>query len=170
MLCARQHLHPHVKMEGYRPEDKLVAFTSCHAHYTIKRGAFMMGLGMNNVVYVAVDKDGHMCPSALEDAIKKCIQEGKKPFYVNATAGTTVLGVYDPIDACADVCQKYNMWLHVDGALGASALMSPTHKHLMKGVNRADSVTWCLHKMLGMNQQCSAFISRHNNILKKTNS
>jgi glutamate/tyrosine decarboxylase-like PLP-dependent enzyme len=125
---------------------------------------------MNNVVYVAVDKDGHMCPSALEDAIKKSISEGKKPFYVNATAGTTVLGVYDPIEACADVCKKYNMWLHVDGALGASALMSPTHKHLMKGVHRADSVTWCLHKMLGMNQQCSAFISRHNNILKKTNS
>ena len=58
------------------------------------------------------------------------------PYLVNATAGSTVLGAYDPLDAIADICQKYKLWMHVDGAWGASALLSRKHKGLMKGIER----------------------------------
>jgi len=168
MLCARFKKFPKTKFEG-NGNLELVAFTSVHSHYTIKRGAFMMGIGMNNVVNVGVKEDGRMDVDALEKAIQKSIQEGKTPFMVNATSGTTVLGVFDPIDEISKVCKKYDIWLHVDAALGGAVLFSKKYKHHMKGVELADSVCWCFHKMLGMNQQASIFLSQHENILKQTN-
>jgi glutamate/tyrosine decarboxylase-like PLP-dependent enzyme len=169
LLCARARLFPYTKLEGMRDSDKLVAFTSVHSHYTIKRAAFMMGIGMNNVVNVPVGPDGKMDTQLLEAAVRKAIADGKKPFFVNSTAGSTVLGIFDPIPAIADICEKYNMWLHVDGALGGAVLLSQDKRRLLKGVERADSLCFCLHKMLGFNQQCSVFLSKHENVLKNTN-
>jgi len=91
------------------------------------------------------------------------------PLAVNATAGSTVLGIFDDMNAIADVCEKHKVWLHVDGAWGASVLVSNKWKHLMSGVERADSVAWALHKMMGINQQCSAILMKRPNILKKVN-
>jgi glutamate/tyrosine decarboxylase-like PLP-dependent enzyme len=65
----------------------------------------------------------------------------------------------------ADVCQKHGVWLHVDGAWGGSVLVSKKWRHKMAGVERADSVTWCLHKMMGINQQCAAFLTKESHLL-----
>uniref|UniRef100_A0A3Q3JWR7 Glutamate decarboxylase like 1 n=1 Tax=Monopterus albus TaxID=43700 RepID=A0A3Q3JWR7_MONAL len=86
--------------------------------------------------------------------------EGAVPFMVNATAGTTVLGAFDPIEEIADICEKYNLWLHVDACWGGAALMSDRHKHLLKGIHRVNSVAWNPHKMLMVSLQCSAFLVR----------
>ena len=83
-----------------------------------------------------------------------------------ATEGTTVFGAFDPINALADVCAKYGLWLHVDSAWGGGVLMSRKHRHLMAGVERADSVTWNPHKLLGVPQQCSVILCRHQGLLK----
>ncbi|XP_059909808.1 acidic amino acid decarboxylase GADL1-like isoform X3 [Gadus macrocephalus] len=85
---------------------------------------------------------------------------GAVPFMVSATAGTTVLGSFDPIEELADVCEEHNLWLHVDACWGGAALLSNKHKHLLKGVQRAHSVAWNPHKMLMAGQQCSAFLVR----------
>ncbi|XP_053907644.1 cysteine sulfinic acid decarboxylase isoform X4 [Cuculus canorus] len=79
---------------------------------------------------------------------------GRKP------SGTTVLGAFDPLGAIADICQRHNLWLHVDAAWGGSALLSGKHRHLLDGIERADSVAWNPHKMLTVGQQCSAFLLR----------
>jgi glutamate/tyrosine decarboxylase-like PLP-dependent enzyme len=63
------------------------------------------------------------------------------------------------------VCQKHGVWLHVDGAWGGSVLVSKKWRHKMAGVERADSVTWCLHKMMGINQQCAAFLTKESHLL-----
>jgi glutamate decarboxylase len=106
----------------------------------------MIGLGMDNMVKVACDKTGAMLSSALKEAIKDAKAAGKTPFYVGATAGSTVLGSYDPFNALADVCHdaenNNNIWLHVDGAWGGAALLSAKHRHLMAGSERADSFCW----------------------------
>lgn len=78
------------------------------------KAAHWIGLGTENLIEVATDDSGQMIPSELEKAIKKSTEEGKKPFFVNATCGTTVLGAFDPLESLADVCSKYNLWLHVD--------------------------------------------------------
>ncbi|XP_042279589.1 acidic amino acid decarboxylase GADL1-like [Thunnus maccoyii] len=101
-----------------------------------------------------------MIPSALEELIKAAKSEGALPFMVNATAGTTVLGAFDPIEEIADICEKHDLWLHVDACWGGAALMSKKHKHLLKGIHRANSVAWNPHKMLMACLQCSALLVR----------
>lgn len=65
-----------------------------------------------------------------------CIFQGYEPYFVNATAGTTVLGVYDPLTEISEVCKRHGLWLHVDGAWGGSAAISKTYRHLVKGIER----------------------------------
>jgi glutamate/tyrosine decarboxylase-like PLP-dependent enzyme len=104
------------------------------------------------------------------DYLEKVIREeeikGHIPFVVVGTAGTTVLAAFDPLDKMADICQAHNVWLHVDGSYGGSCLMSKTHRHLCKGIEKADSVTWNPHKGLHVPFQCSVFLTRHEDILR----
>ncbi|KAM7382400.1 hypothetical protein PAMP_002129 [Pampus punctatissimus] len=122
--------------------------------------AALLGIGTKNVYTVPSDERGKMIPSALEELITTAKSEGAVPFMVNATAGTTVLGAFDPIEEIADICEKHNLWLHVDACWGGAALMSKKHKHLLKGIHRANSVAWNPHKMLMACLQCSAFLVR----------
>eukprot|EP01087_Luapelamoeba_hula_P005592 TRINITY_DN1563_c0_g1_i2.p1 TRINITY_DN1563_c0_g1~~TRINITY_DN1563_c0_g1_i2.p1 ORF type:complete len:375 (-),score=51.28 TRINITY_DN1563_c0_g1_i2:429-1553(-) len=167
LLCGRDKLFPETKTAG-NGTHKFVAFTSDHSHYTIKRSTWMMGLGLDGAINVQTSPDGKMCPKALDAAITKAKEEGFTPFCVNATCGTTVLGVFEDLEAIADVCEKHKVWMHVDASWGGAVLVTEEWKHLMKGVERADSVAWCMHKMLGMTQQCSAFLTKEGQLLKKS--
>jgi glutamate/tyrosine decarboxylase-like PLP-dependent enzyme len=80
----------------------------------VKKGAHWLGIGTENVVPVKTDSHGRMMPSKLTCCIQQTIAEGKRPFFVSATAGTTVLGAFDPLEKIADVCHQYGLWLHVD--------------------------------------------------------
>ncbi|XP_070821962.1 acidic amino acid decarboxylase GADL1-like isoform X2 [Chaetodon trifascialis] len=157
---ARYHHCPDLKEAGLSAAPRLVMFTSQECHYSISKAAALLGIGTKNVHVVPSDKRGKMIVSALEEQIKTATSEGAVPFMVNATAGTTVLGAFDPIQEIADICEKYNLWLHVDACWGGAALMSKKHKHLLKGIHRANSVAWNPHKMLMACLQCSAFLVR----------
>lgn len=111
-------------------------FTSEDAHYSIQKLASYLGLGSDNVYLIKTDDRGRMDVNHLKDEIERALSEGAAPFMVSATAGTTVLGAFDPIDQLADVCKKYQLWLHVDAAWGGGALISSQHKNLMKGIHR----------------------------------
>lgn len=95
-----------------------------------------MGLGSDNVYKIETDECGKLIPEDLEAKIQQSLSEDALPFMVSATAGTTVLGAFDPINAIADLCEKYNLWLHVDAAWGGGALVSRKHRHLLKGIER----------------------------------
>jgi sulfinoalanine decarboxylase/sulfinoalanine decarboxylase/aspartate 1-decarboxylase len=90
-----------------------------------------------------------MLPDALEAAIKKDIQNGFLPVLINATAGTTVLGAFDPILPLVKIRDSYDMWLHVDGAYCGSVIFSKKYGHLIDGVEQVDSFSVNAHKMLG---------------------
>eukprot|EP01135_Chromosphaera_perkinsii_P008340 Nk52_evm1s1280 gene=Nk52_evmTU1s1280 len=173
MLCARQRKFPEMKHRGYLTDGcgPLVAFTSELSHYSIKKMGIVMGLGLDNIIAVKTDPNtGRMLVEDLEARIEQALAEGKRPFFVNCTAGTTVMGAYDPMEACADVCAQYGLWMHVDACWGGSAVVSEKHRHLMKGVERADSMAWCFHKMLGVPLQCSAVLVRDEALLEETSS
>ncbi|XP_014842137.1 PREDICTED: acidic amino acid decarboxylase GADL1-like [Poecilia mexicana] len=157
---ARYRHFPEIKELGNSAAPRLAVFTSQECHYSISKAAALMGIGTKNVFVVPSDKRGKMTPSALEEQIESVKSEGGVPFMVNATAGTTVLGAFDPIDEIADICEKYKLWLHVDACWGGAVLMSNKHKLLMKGIHRVDSVSWNPHKMLMACLQCSAFLVR----------
>lgn len=95
-----------------------------------------MGIGSDNVYKIHTDDCGKLIPEDLEKQIQQSLAEGAQPFMVSATAGTTVLGAFDPLNAVADLCEKYNLWLHVDAAWGGGALVSKKHRHLLKGIER----------------------------------
>jgi selenocysteine lyase/cysteine desulfurase len=120
-----------------------------------------MGMGLDNLISVKTDASGKMIPEDLEKKILEAKEQGKTPYFVNATAGTTVLGAFDPIDEIADICKKHGLWMHVDGAWGGGALLSKTYRSLLKGVEKADSMTWNPHKLMGVPQQCSLIFTRH---------
>lgn len=160
IVIARNTLFPETKLGGNSAGGaRLVLFTSEHGHYSLEKAAQMLGLGSSAVVSVAVQRDGAMDPDALDQAVKKAKSDGHRPFYVNATAGTTVLGSYDPIEPIAEVCKAHGLWLHIDASWGGAAIFSPSHKHKLAGSHLAQSIAINPHKMMGVPLTCSFLLS-----------
>uniref|UniRef100_A0A8D3D4G4 Glutamate decarboxylase 1b n=1 Tax=Scophthalmus maximus TaxID=52904 RepID=A0A8D3D4G4_SCOMX len=170
VMIARYKYFPEVKTKGMSAAPRLVLFTSEHSHYSIKKAGAALGFGTENVILLSTDERGRVIPADLEAKIIDAKQKGYVPLFVNATAGSTVYGAFDPINEIADICEKYNLWLHVDGAWGGGLLMSRKHRHKLSGVERANSVTWNPHKMMGVPLQCSAILVREKGILAGCNS
>lgn len=98
--------------------------------------ASFIGLGSSNVYSIDTDDEGRMSMNHLVEQIERTLSEGAVPFMVSATAGTTVLGAFDPLEDIANICQQYKMWMHVDAAWGGGILMSKKHRHLLQGIHR----------------------------------
>lgn len=114
-LAARHKMFPNYKEHGAAGlPGQLVMFTSDQCHYSVKSCAAVCGLGTDHCVMVPSDEHGKMIISELERLILERKAKGHIPFFVNATAGTTVLGAFDNINQIADICQKYKCWLHID--------------------------------------------------------
>ena len=133
---------------GEFPLTKLVLFVGADAHYSNRRAARVLGLPADAVVPVAVDARRKMRIDALRAAIADAKRAGKRALAIVASACSTSTGSHDPLDAIADVAEEHGMWLHVDGAHGASAALSPKYRSLLAGIERADSVVWDMHKMM----------------------
>lgn len=158
IVIARNNLYPSTKTDG-NGGYKFVLFTSAHGHYSVEKAAQMLGFGSSAVWPVPIDKVGRMIPAELEKLVQKAQSEGRTPFYVNATAGTTVLGSFDPFNEIAAICQKYNMWFHVDGSWGGSFVFSERQKHKLAGAEKANSIAINPHKMLGVPVTCSYLLA-----------
>ena len=91
----------------------------------------------------------------LEEAIEQDQTSGYIPFVVIGTAGTTNTGSIDPLAEISALCKKYNMWFHIDGAYGASVLLSQKYRSLLKGTELADSISWDAHKWLFQTYGCA---------------
>uniref|UniRef100_A0AC35F161 Glutamate decarboxylase n=1 Tax=Panagrolaimus sp. PS1159 TaxID=55785 RepID=A0AC35F161_9BILA len=167
---AARHFHyPRVKPLGMSEVPTLCTFTSEDSHYSIKSAAAVCGIGTDHCFNIPTDNIGRMIPEALEEKIVQCKREGLHPFFVSATAGTTVYGAFDPLPKIADICERHKIWFHVDAAWGGGLLLSPEYRHKLAGLERANSVTWNPHKLLGALLQCSACFIRHDGLLFQTN-
>jgi len=166
LQLARDRARPDIVQHGSTGE-RLVVFVSTSAHYSTLKSAALMGLGRDAVIEVATDGSGAMDPERLRAAVRSARDEGAVPFAVVATAGTTVTSAFDPLDAIADICDAQDLWLHVDGCWGGSALFSPQQRHLLRGVERSDSMVWNLHKMMGITQQCTVLLVREPSRLER---
>jgi glutamate decarboxylase len=125
----------------------------------LEKAAQMCGLGSSAVISIPADSQGRMIPFALEEAIKSAKSSGETPFFVNGTAGTTVLGSYDPFPQIHPICKAYNLWLHIDASWGGPAIFSPTHKHSLQGSHLADSIAVNPHKMMNVPITCSFLLT-----------
>lgn len=149
MLLARHHVCPEFKTKGAQGRT-LVAYVSDQAHYSGLRAANVLGIGSDNLIAVASDEQGRMCPQALQQAIETSKAQGHIPFFIGLTAGTTVIGAFDPVADCSAIARQHDIWLHVDGAWGAPVLFSEQSRHLLADVHLADSVSWDAHKLMNV--------------------
>ncbi|KAL3933681.1 MAG: hypothetical protein SGBAC_010288, partial [Bacillariaceae sp.] len=164
LLLARHAHFPHVKKDGWQADDKPIAFSGSQSHYSLRSAAMICGMGTKQMVAIPSNPDSfQMDPAALEESIIWHKQNDHKPFFVNAVAGTTVMGAFDDIATLREICDRYGLWLHVDACWGGFlAFASPEYKgNLLRGIELADSISFNPHKGLGVVQQCSMLITNN---------
>ena len=149
LLAARQAKAGYdVWTEGQRgPMSVLV---SDQAHYCVARAVQCMGWGAKGAATVPTDDRFRMRPDALEETLRRVQDDGRQVLAVVASSCSTAAGSFDPLDEIADFCAEHDLWLHVDGAHGASLALSERYSPVLRGIHRADSVTWDLHKLLAL--------------------
>ncbi len=130
--------------------SKLTFYGSQEMHTSIQRAIEVMGIGSKNLRKIRVDDDFKINIDELEEKVKEDRKAGYTPCGVIGCAGATNVASFDDLDAIADFCQEQDLWFHIDGAFGAWVALSPKYKHLVKGMERADSLAFDLHKWMYM--------------------
>ena len=158
LLAARAAALPEAWAGGARAPAAILAPPT--AHYSVARAASILGLGAEAVRALPVSGLGVLLPEGIERAAREAREQGRTIVAVVAGACATATGLYDPLAEVGAACRELGLWLHVDGAHGASALLSPRHRDLLRGVEAADSLVWDAHKMLGTSALCAAVLFR----------
>ncbi|HEY3383632.1 MAG TPA: pyridoxal-dependent decarboxylase [Vicinamibacterales bacterium] len=158
LLAARQAALPDAWKRGVGGRPPVVVCGE-HSHYGVARAIGELGIGTDNAVIVP-SADFRMDVAALGRHLDRLRAESRAVMAVVATAGTTATGSFDDIDAIGRLCEARDLWLHVDGAHGASALFSPSHRHRLSGIERARSIAWDPHKMMLMPLTASVVLVR----------
>ncbi len=165
MVIARDNKFPEAKEKGLRHLPEFRIFVSDQAHYSFLKGAMVFGFGTESVVKVKTDEAGRMDTDELLSAIAEEKQKGRIPIMLVATAGTTINGVFDNINDLQKIADENQMWFHVDACYGGSLLFSTEHRKYLEGIEKADSVAWDLHKMLGIPLLCASLITKEKTAL-----
>jgi glutamate/tyrosine decarboxylase-like PLP-dependent enzyme len=157
LAAARRHVLDAVGWDvgakGLTGGPQLTVLAAEQRHVTVDRALRLLGLGAPTVV--ASDSQGRLVPEALREAL------GEGPTIVCAQAGEVNTGAFDPLPEIADACQAAGAWLHVDGAFGIWAAVSPRLRHLVEGLERADSWTTDAHKWLNVPYDSGIVFCKH---------
>ena len=154
-------------MAGRSDVPKLRMYCSEHAHSSIEKGGITLGIGLEGVRKISVNEKFEMISEKLDEAIKEDIKNGWKPFCVVATIGTTSTTSVDPVEEIAAICEKHNLWLHIDAAYAGVTSMIPEMKWITKGWERADSLVINPHKWMFTPMDLSVYFTRKPEILKQ---
>jgi L-2,4-diaminobutyrate decarboxylase len=158
LIAARSRLAPEVWEHGNPAGLALLAPTA--SHYSVARAAGILGLGHRSIYELETDERGVIIPDRLPKAWERLAGDGRRAVALVANACSTALGLYDPLEEIAEFCAAHGVWLHVDGAHGAGALLSNELAPLLRGVRRADSLVWDLHKLARAPTVCAAVLVR----------
>jgi L-2,4-diaminobutyrate decarboxylase len=158
LLAARSHVAPGAWDNGTPPD--LALLVPAESHYSIARAAGILGLGSSAVVALEVDEAGRIIPDRITASLARLRESGRRPVALVANACSTALGLYDRLKEIGSVSREHGVWLHVDGAHGASALLGPRTRQLLDGVDLADSLVWDAHKLLRTPTLCAAVLFR----------
>jgi aromatic-L-amino-acid decarboxylase len=167
VLAARE------RKTNYQTNDtgchgNLVAYISNQTHSSVEKAIKIAGIGKNNLRLIETDENLAMNVGALEATIKNDLQVGLVPFFVCGTVGTTSTNAIDPLPKIGEISRKYDLWLHIDAAMSGTAAICPEYRHLLNGVELADSFSFNPHKWMFTNFDCNCFFVADRSVLIKT--
>ncbi len=147
LAAARHAAAPDARARGLA-QPRLTLYGSSETHSSVHKAVELMGLGLESFRRLPVDGEYRLRLDALETALREDRARGCTPFALIANAGTVNTGAIDPLAELAALARREKLWLHVDGAFGALAWLSPAHRDLLAGLSQADSLAFDLHKWL----------------------
>jgi aromatic-L-amino-acid decarboxylase len=166
ILSAREKFSNYkINQSGFKDFINLRVYCSTETHSSIEKAVKIAGIGKDNLVKIDVDDDYKMNVTQLKYYIEKDLQKDYKPMCVVVALGTTGSTAIDPLKEIAELCKKYNIWLHVDAAFAGSALLLPEYRWMIEGIEQVDSFVFNPHKWLFTNFDCSAYFVRDKNAL-----
>jgi len=148
--------------------DDATIYFSDQTHNSVEKALRVLGFAREQIRALPSDEDFRLPVESLRRAVAEDRADGKRPFLIIANAGTTNTGAVDPINQLADLCERENLWLHVDGAYGAAACLSERGRKLLVGIERADSLSLDPHKWLFQPFEIGCVLARDARLLKKT--
>ncbi len=166
IAAARENAGLNIREHGMNGAPKMILYCTEHAHSSIDKSALTLGIGMDGIHRIPCDGNFAMIPSELSKAIKEDRAKGCVPFCVVATIGTTSSTAVDPVNEIADICERENIWLHLDSAYAGVTAMLPEMKKYFKGFERADSIVINPHKWLFVQLDFSILYTRKPQVLK----
>ncbi len=169
LAAARETLPLHIRHQGMAGREdvpRLRYYASHEAHSSVEKAGIVLGVGQSGLRKIGVDGEFRMDVGQLEQAIQEDFAAGWRPFAVVATVGTTSTTSVDPVPQIADICERYGLWLHVDGAYGGSAAVDSTMRWVLAGCERADTLIVNPHKWLFTPIDCSVFYTRKPDVVK----
>jgi L-2,4-diaminobutyrate decarboxylase len=146
-------------LAGRRPAPVLIAHAD--AHYSVTRSAGILGVGTEQIILAGLDADRRMDANRLNDTLADLRARGVPIIAVSAAACATPIGAFDPLADIAEVCRRHEVWLHVDAAHGGALAFSARYRHLLAGIEQADSVVCDAHKMMFMPALCAMLFYRN---------
>ncbi|MEY3735475.1 MAG: hypothetical protein RLZZ624_534 [Cyanobacteriota bacterium] len=161
LVCAR-------RAAGLQHQADAVVLCSEDAHVSLEKAVTVMGLAADALRRLPVDAEGRLDVEVLAASLEDCRRGGRPVIAVVATAGTTIRGAVDPLEAIASLCRSHGVWLHVDGAIGAVFALVDNHQHRVPGLGRADSLTVNPQKLLGITKTSSLLLLRQPEWLAQT--
>jgi aromatic-L-amino-acid decarboxylase len=170
IAAAREALGLEIRQKGMAGRTdlpRLCLYISDQTNSSVEKGAITAGIGQDGVRTIPTDADFRLDPQALAEAVEEDLTAGWRPFFVAATVGTTATTSIDPVAEIAATCRQHGMWLHVDGAYGAAAAIVPEMRHVLDGLELADSFVMNPHKWLFTPIDCSAFYLRRPEVLQQ---
>ena len=137
---AHESIGIDVRKQGVGNHARLRLYASTEVHSSIQKAVELLGLGSDSIRWIEVDEDFRLSLDSLRQAVNEDRERGWHPFCVAASAGSIQTGAIDPLDAVARFAAESNLWMHVDGAYGAVAMLDPHSRPLLEGIERADSI------------------------------
>ncbi len=153
---------------SFEDRGRPVVYLSRQTHASAAKGLLIIGFSRRQIRILPTDAEFRMDMNALRNAVLEDVKAGKRPFAVIASAGTTNTGSIDPLPEISALCREYDMWMHVDGAFGASALLSGKCRKLLAGIEASDSLSWDAHKWMLQTYGCSAVLVRDRSLLAQS--
>ena len=169
LLMARENVSNFaINESGFPDGQRFTIYCSSETHSSIEKDVKIAGFGKRNLRKIEVDNHFAMDPQALKKAIRIDLDHGHQPTCVVATIGTTGSTAIDPLKSIAEICNRYNIFLHVDAAYAGTALLLPEMRGMIDGIETVDSFVFNPHKWMFTNFDCSAFFVRDEALLVQT--